>query len=118
MSTKFELKVGEIGNLSWLINQVSGTLADWKEAQKLENKILLSLKESGSLKKDAKGEYERDVVVKTVDLSDDDVKLLQATLVNVIAKSEEENKEYNEIKHIIAIDELLNGKADDGEEKK
>lgn len=112
---KFELKINDVSNLANLTNQIAGTLANWKTAQKIEQKVLLNQEELEvmSTGKNEKGEETYDMVkiAKTVELSDDEFKLLKETLDKLIADEEVKKSSYVVTKALINLDELLNEKA-------
>lgn len=111
-----ELTAGNVGNLSWLTNQISGSLYNWKTAQKLDAKILLNEKELASVKngtttnKDGKEEdtYDLNKFAKVVEFSNDEFELLKTTLAALIEAEAPKNTPYASMKHLLNLDKLLN----------
>lgn len=129
---KLELKVQDISYIGGLINRVTGTLGDHKMAQKIEGKTLLNAieaKEARLIKlddngkeieeKDEKGNvkevYDMEKVVKTVEYSDDEMKLLQTTLAKEVADGEEKKISYQAMKPLIILNTLLNEEVENKE---
>lgn len=113
---KFELKVQEVSNLLNLTSQISGTLANWRAAEKIEKKILLNEAEVSNItvSTNEKGEptYDTVKVAKTVELSDDEFELLKVTLAKLIVEEETKASAYSAIKVLIGLDKLLNGETE------